>query len=184
MLRARAGDQRTEPAVVSEAGEHRVDRQELIINEAAGDRVLQPVQRLIVRTGDRVTARDLPGVLPVHPSGFDEVGCHCGERALAVTGATRSAQFPALPTVAEAGVAGYNVTSWYGIFAPAGTPRDIIAKLHSHMAAVLQSPDVKTKLTALGAEVAISSPEEFGQIVRGEIGRWSKVVQMSGATPE
>jgi tripartite-type tricarboxylate transporter receptor subunit TctC len=105
-------------------------------------------------------------------------------RALAVTGATRSAQFPALPTVAEAGVPGYNVTSWYGIFAPAGTPRDIIAKLNSHMAAVLQSPDVKTKLTALGAEVAISSPEEFGQIVRGEIGRWSKVVQASGATPE
>ena len=105
-------------------------------------------------------------------------------RVLAVTSATRSAQLPDVPTVSESGVPGYHFTSWYGVFAPAGTPREIVAKLNTEIAAGLKSPDVVAKLTALGAEVAITSPEEFGRIVRDEIARWAKVVQASGAKAE
>jgi tripartite-type tricarboxylate transporter receptor subunit TctC len=105
-------------------------------------------------------------------------------RVLAVTSATRSPQLPDVPTVSESGVPGYHFTSWYGVFAPAGTPREIIAKLNSESAATLKSPDVVGKLTALGAEVATTSPEEFGRIVREEIVKWAKVVQASGAKAE
>lgn len=105
-------------------------------------------------------------------------------RVLAVTSETRSAQLPDVPTVSESGVPGYHFTSWYGVFAPAGTPREIIAKLNSEIAAGLKSPDVVSKLNALGAEVATTSPEEFGRIVREEIVRWAKVVQASGAKAE
>ncbi len=105
-------------------------------------------------------------------------------RALAVTGVERSRQLPNLPTVAESGVPGYNVTSWYGVFAPAGTPREIVARLNAESTAVLKSPDIAGKLTALGAEVATTTPEEFGRIVRDEIAKWAKVVQATGARAE
>jgi tripartite-type tricarboxylate transporter receptor subunit TctC len=81
-------------------------------------------------------------------------------------------------------VPGYSVTSWYGVFAPAGTPRDIIAKLNTEIASGLKSAEVTSKLAALGAEVATTTPEEFGRIVREEIEKWAKVVQTSGATSE
>ena len=102
-------------------------------------------------------------------------------RALAVTGARRSAQLPELPTVSESGVPGYDVTSWYGVFAPAGTPKDIIAKLNTEIAAVLKSPDITARLIALGAEVATTTPEEFGRIVRDDVAKWAKVVKATGA---
>ena len=86
--------------------------------------------------------------------------------------------------MSESGVPGYAFTSWYGVFAPAGTPRQIIAKLNTGTAAVLKNPDVAGKLTALGAEVATTTPEEFGRIVRDEIRRWAKVVHASGVTAE
>jgi tripartite-type tricarboxylate transporter receptor subunit TctC len=101
-----------------------------------------------------------------------------------VTGVERSRQLPNLPTVAESGVPGYNVTSWYGVFAPAGTPREIVARLNAESTAVLKSPDIAGKLTALGAEVATTTPEEFGRIVRDEIAKWAKVVQATGARAE
>jgi tripartite-type tricarboxylate transporter receptor subunit TctC len=89
-----------------------------------------------------------------------------------------------VPTVSESGVPGYSFTSWYGVFAPAGTPRAIISKLNTETAAALKNPDVASKLTALGAEVATTTPDEFGRIVRDEIKRWAKVVQASGVTLE
>lgn len=105
-------------------------------------------------------------------------------RPIAVTGATRAPQLPDVPTVSESGIPGYQVTSWYGLFAPAGTPRDIVARLNTESAAILKRPEIASKLSGLGAQVATTTPEEFGRIVREEIVRWAKVVQATGATPE
>lgn len=105
-------------------------------------------------------------------------------RAIAVTGNKRSAQLPDVPTVVESGIPGYNVTSWYGFFAPVRTPAAIIARLNTDMVAVLKMPEVNKKLVALGADVAPTSAEEFGRIVRDEIQKWAKVVKASGATAQ
>ncbi|MGE4110638.1 MAG: Bug family tripartite tricarboxylate transporter substrate binding protein [Burkholderiales bacterium] len=102
-------------------------------------------------------------------------------RAIAVTGTRRSTQLPDVPTVAESGVPGYSVNSWYGVFAPAGTPAAIVNKLNAAIAAGLKSPAVTQRLVGLGADVAPTSPEEFGRIVRDEIRKWAKVVKASGA---
>jgi len=105
-------------------------------------------------------------------------------RAIAVTGENRSSQLPDVPTVAESGVPGYNVTLWFGLFAPAGTPTDIVSRLSNEAAKALKNPDVTSKLNALGAEVAPSAPEEFARFVREEIVRWAKVVKAIGIKPE
>jgi tripartite-type tricarboxylate transporter receptor subunit TctC len=105
-------------------------------------------------------------------------------RAIAVTGAKRSPQLPDVPTVNESGVPGYVVNSWYGLLAPANTSRDIIARLNLDTANVLKNPDIGAKLTSLGAEVATTTPEEFGRIVRDEIKRWALVVKSSGVVAE
>ncbi len=105
-------------------------------------------------------------------------------RAIAVTIAKRAPQLPDVPTVSESGVPGYSVTSWYGVFAPAGTPRQIIAKLNAETVTVLKNPDVAGRLAAVGAEVATTTPEEFGRIVREEIIKWAAVVKATGVTSE
>jgi len=105
-------------------------------------------------------------------------------RAIAVTGATRSRQLPDVPTVSESGVPGYSVNSWYGVFAPAGTPGPIIAKLNAAIAAGLKSPTVSKRLTDLGADVAPTSAAEFGRIVHDEIRKWAKVVEAAGITAQ
>lgn len=105
-------------------------------------------------------------------------------RAIAVTGARRSAQLPNVPTVVESGIPGYNVTSWYGFFAPARTPTNIIARLNTEIVAVLKLPEVSRKLVALGADVAPTSAEEFSRIVRDEIQKWARVVKASGASAQ
>jgi len=101
-------------------------------------------------------------------------------RAIAVTSPKRSALLPEVPAVAES-VPGYSVNSWYGVFAPAGTPKAIVNKLNAAIAAGLKTPAVTQRLTGLGAEVAPTSPEEFGKIVRDEIKKWAKIVKASGA---
>lgn len=102
-------------------------------------------------------------------------------RAVAQTGLTRSAQLPDLPTVVESGVPNYNVTSWYGFFAPARTPQAIVTRLNTDMVAVLKMPEVSKRLVALGADVSPTTADEFGRIVRDEIQKWAKVVKASGA---
>jgi tripartite-type tricarboxylate transporter receptor subunit TctC len=102
-------------------------------------------------------------------------------RAIAVTGDKRSAQLPEVPTVAESGQPGYSVNSWYGVFAPAGTPAAIIARLNREITAGLKTPEVSKRLIDLGADVAPTTPEAFGRIVREEIQKWAKVVKASGA---
>lgn len=103
-------------------------------------------------------------------------------RALAVTSLTRSAALPDLPTVNESGVPGYDVTSWYGVFAPAQTPVAIINRLHAELAAGLKAPDILERLATLGAEPSGRGPAEFGALVRTEIKKWAQVVKASGAT--
>jgi tripartite-type tricarboxylate transporter receptor subunit TctC len=103
-------------------------------------------------------------------------------RAIAVTGATRSPLMPEVPTVSEAGLPGYEVTSWYGVFAPAAVPRNLVTKLNGDIAAILDTTDMKQRLEKLGAEPAPQSPEAFAGFVQAEISKWAKVVRESGAT--
>ncbi|MBI2296820.1 MAG: tripartite tricarboxylate transporter substrate binding protein [Betaproteobacteria bacterium] len=105
-------------------------------------------------------------------------------RGLATTGAKRSSALPDLPTIAEAGVPGYEATQWYGMFAPAGTPPEIIAKLHEAMTAVLRSPAVSQKLAADGADAVANTPEEFARVMRAETEKWAKVARAAGIKPE
>jgi tripartite-type tricarboxylate transporter receptor subunit TctC len=101
-------------------------------------------------------------------------------RALAVTGGKRFVLMPELPTVAET-LPGYEVESWYGVFAPTGTPQAIIRKLNTEIAAVLKLPEVKALLETDGSVAVGSSPEAFGAIVRAEYARWAPVVKEAGA---
>jgi tripartite-type tricarboxylate transporter receptor subunit TctC len=102
-------------------------------------------------------------------------------RVIAVTGAERSPLLPEVPTVSEAGLPGFEVTSWYGVFGPAGMPADIVAKLNSEIGGIVTAPDVKERLAALGAEPSVKAPDQFGRYVRQEIAKWAKVVRDSGA---
>jgi len=102
-------------------------------------------------------------------------------RALAVTTAKRSSVAPEVPTLAESGLAGYEVGSWQGVFAPAGTPPEIVKRLNAEIVKIIRMPDVNEKLTALGAEPVGNTPEEFGTLVRAEVGKWADVVKKSGA---
>ncbi len=101
-------------------------------------------------------------------------------KALAVSTATRSALAPEVPTVAEAGVPGYELSVWFGVLAPAGTPREIIARLNAEIVKVLNSGDVKDRFAKQGVEVRTSTPEQFGEFVRAEVGRWAKVIKEAG----
>jgi tripartite-type tricarboxylate transporter receptor subunit TctC len=101
-------------------------------------------------------------------------------RALAVTGANRSQAEPALPTVAQAGVPGYQASNWYGFAAPEKTPRAIIAKLNQEFARIMAAPDARDKLLSVGMEPATSTPAQFTDFVKAEIGKWARVVKTAG----
>jgi tripartite-type tricarboxylate transporter receptor subunit TctC len=103
-------------------------------------------------------------------------------RPLGVTGAKRSPLLPDVPTVSEAGLPGFEVTSWYGLFAPAAVPSSIVTKINADVAAILEAPDLKQRLEQLGADPAPQPPAEFARYVREEIAKWAKVVKASGAT--
>jgi tripartite-type tricarboxylate transporter receptor subunit TctC len=101
-------------------------------------------------------------------------------RALAVTGAKRSPAEPALPTVAESGVPGYQASNWYGFAAPAKTPRAIIDKLNREFARILAIADVHDKLVTVGMEPTTDTPEHFTEFVKTEIAKWTRVVKAAG----
>lgn len=101
---------------------------------------------------------------------------------LAVTPAQRSPELPEIPTIAEAGVPGYEATSWFGLFAPAGTPDDVVKVLHEAIAEALKDPEVIEKFSAQGAQVHSETPEEFAEFIAAETAKWADVVKKSGAT--
>jgi len=114
---------------------------------------------------------------------FDSVPASAGAvrdgrlRALAVTTRNRIAPFPDLPTIAEAGVPGYEISTWYGIWAPARTPPAIIARLQQAVATAARSPETRARFDALGAEPVADSPEDYARFVRAEYDRWGKLVR-------
>jgi len=98
-------------------------------------------------------------------------------RALAVTGAKRSPAAPDLPTVAEAGVPGYEFTAWFGLFAPAATPREVVTRLNAAVTRAIESPDLKARMEQQGAEPFAATPEQFAQFFKGEVDKWARVVR-------
>jgi tripartite-type tricarboxylate transporter receptor subunit TctC len=105
-------------------------------------------------------------------------------RGLAVTMLSRSPLAPELPTVAEAGLKGFEVKSWNGVVVPAGTPKEIIARLNGEIVRILRQPDLREKFIVQGVELVPTTPEEFGAFIRQDIAKWAKVIQQSGARAE
>ena len=105
-------------------------------------------------------------------------------RALATTGARRSTALPDLPTVAEAGVPGYEASLWYGFVGPARIPPDIVHRLNAEIVAVLAQPDVRERLTGQGVEARSTTAEEFTRMLASDVERWAKVVRRAGIQPE
>lgn len=102
-------------------------------------------------------------------------------KAIAQTGAKRSPAMPEVPTVAESGLPGFELSVWNGLMAPAGTPKEVIARLNTEIRQVIEAQDFKDRLIAQGYEPIASSPDQFGQRITSDIERWSKVVKASGA---
>ena len=119
-----------------------------------------------------MTFANLVAVLPQAKSGQ--------VRALAVTSAQRSSAAPDVPTIAEAGLPGYEFTSWFGVLAPAGTPPGIIKKLNAEIVKALRSPEISTRLSAEGADLIAGTPEEFNSFLKSETAKWAKVIRAAG----
>jgi len=122
----------------------------------------------------KVTFAGVPNVLPNLGTGK--------LRALAVSTSTRYAELPNVPTIAEAGVPGYDATIWLGLLAPPNTPRDVVQKLNADITRILSTPEAKKLMASAGVDVATSTPEEFGRLMQSELERWGKVVRETGAT--
>ena len=102
-------------------------------------------------------------------------------RALALVAPQRSSALPEVPTVAEAGLRDFEVTTWYGVLAPAGTPRNVVTRLNTELVKIMHSPELKDRLAATGTEPLTSTPEEFAAYIKREIAKWGEVVRKSGA---
>ncbi len=101
-------------------------------------------------------------------------------RALGVTGTQRSPSVPDVPTIAESGVPGYEAVGWFGLMAPAGTPREVVLTLNREIIRILQLPDVKARLLELGAAPANTTPEQFLEFIRGDNAKWAKLIRERG----
>ncbi len=97
--------------------------------------------------------------------------------ALGVLGAKRAAQLPDVPTIAEQGVAGYELTNWFALVVPAATPRDLVARIHDDFTRALQDKETRDKIAAMGADVVANRPEEFGKFWRAESDKWARVIR-------
>jgi tripartite-type tricarboxylate transporter receptor subunit TctC len=101
-------------------------------------------------------------------------------RALAIIAPQRAPALPDVPTVAEAGLANFEVTTWYGVFAPAGTPRPVISRLNSELVRIMHTPDMRERLAAMATEPRTSTPEDFAAYLQQEIAKWGDVVRKAG----
>jgi tripartite-type tricarboxylate transporter receptor subunit TctC len=119
---------------------------------------------------------NMPSALPVVKEGK--------LRAIGVTSAKRSPSAPDVPTIAEQGLPGFEATSWFAVFAPAGTPRPIVDQLHAEFVRIFNLPDVQAKLKTLGLEPILGGPDELARVQQAEIAKWAKVVKDSGAKAE
>lgn len=97
-------------------------------------------------------------------------------RVLAIAGPTRAGALPDVPTVAEAGLAGAEVVVWYGVLAPAGTPKDVLARLNAEVVKAMARPDIRARFTEAGSEPASGTPEEFSRMIRADLAKWKKVI--------
>jgi tripartite-type tricarboxylate transporter receptor subunit TctC len=102
-----------------------------------------------------------------------------GLRALGISSAQRSSALPELPTLAQAGVPGYEFTTWYGVLAPAGTQADVINVLNDHIVRAVRSPELAQRFAYEGVEVVASSPAQLASHIKAELARWAKVVKES-----
>jgi tripartite-type tricarboxylate transporter receptor subunit TctC len=105
-------------------------------------------------------------------------------RGIAVTTAKRSSAMPELPTIAESGLPGYDASTWGGILAPAGTPKDVVARLNSSINAALKMEDVRKRLMGAGIEIQGGTPEQFAEVIRIEVEKWGRVTKAAGILPE
>jgi len=105
-------------------------------------------------------------------------------KALGVTSTKRLASLPDVPTIAEQGVPGYSYYLWLGLLAPAGTPKEVVAKIHAALGRAMATPPLREQLATLGIEPTFGSPEAFAALIRSEIPKWAEIVKKSGATAE
>jgi tripartite-type tricarboxylate transporter receptor subunit TctC len=103
-------------------------------------------------------------------------------RALGVTGAKRSPLFPEVPTIAEAGLPGYEVVSWYGLIGPAGMPREIVDRLNAEATKAANSPGFRSRMEPLGFEIVTATPEKMAEMLRADSARWAPVIKAAGVT--
>jgi tripartite-type tricarboxylate transporter receptor subunit TctC len=135
----------------------------------------------------QATVDVISGQIPMMFSGTNAVVGYVREgklRGLGTGGAARSALLPAVPTVAEAGVPGYEFVTWLGVFAPLNTPKEIIARVNAEVAKALGAPDVREKLAAQGIEIQTSTPEQLGALTKARLEQMAKIIKDAGITIE
>ena len=154
-----------------------------LINRMAGIRM----QHVPYKGGGQAVTDVLAGQIPLVIIGMTAVTPHVRAgrlRPIFTTGAKRSFAFPDVPVVAEQGFPGFAADAWYGLLAPARTPRPIVEKLHAEVVRILKLPDAKERLANVGFEIVGSSPEEFATLIREDIPKWTKVVREGGIRGE
>jgi tripartite-type tricarboxylate transporter receptor subunit TctC len=140
------------------------------------------IQHVPFRGAENITSV-IAGTVPISFAGIPQTiqAVKGGQlRALAVTSATRSPALPDVPTIAESGVPGYDMSSWYGVLAPAGTPAARVDRLASELKSALADPEVKKQLANVGQQARATSPQEFATYIQSELKRWHDLVQSTG----
>jgi tripartite-type tricarboxylate transporter receptor subunit TctC len=154
-----------------------------LINRMAGVKM----QHVPYKGGGQAIIDVIAGQIPLVIIGMTAATPHVRAgrlRAIFTTGAKRSFAFPDVPTVAEQGFPGFAADAWYGLLAPARTPRPIIDKLHAEVVRIMKLPESKERLGNVGFEIVASTPEEFAKLIRDEIPKWTKVVREGGIRGE
>lgn len=154
-----------------------------LLKSMAGIRMVHVPYKTVAAALTDLMSGQLQVMFVVAPSGLPQI--RAGRiRALAVSSARRSPLAPEIPSVAESGVPGFDIFTWNGVLAPAGTSKAVVTRLHGELTRSLRLPDVQERVANSGFEPVGSTPEEFGSFVRNEIARWTKVAKLAGARIE